>query len=395
MKMFIVKVFATYSVLLFVLGEEPEIQVSITQGLDAILPCMINFNSYNPAQFKVIWTGRSDEYLSINESVIADHRKFRVSHPYPNEWNLQVLGVRSSDAGKYKCQVNSDPVQTKYVVLHVNVPPRISSPERAEVKEGELLLIHCNVTGIPPPNVTWYKDGKELMQYSGEVLMIEQTVRGDRGVYTCKAKNGIYPEDTEDITVDVFYLPSVHVHTSRIGQYRYKPAVLECLVVANPLETVTWYKNAKPLRDNWKYKSEDVSQSDGSVWHSLSIIYLDRTDFGDYVCMATNKVGSASAVISVLEMVTTTVMTTSSSQETPSTPKPDDKEITTALTYIVTSSPISTTSSKTINVPDKTDSPQNGGNTDNLVVVPKSSSNSSRVCHVILLFCILGAKVGL
>lgn len=50
--------------------------------------------------------------------------------------------------------------------------------------------------------------------------------------------------------------PTVHLSTDRISQYRHKSVVLDCHVTANPVEEVTWYKNANELVTNWKYKLE-------------------------------------------------------------------------------------------------------------------------------------------
>lgn len=410
MMIFVAKVLTIFGIVfMLVLGGEPEmqtgeIQITITQGLDAILPCLINFADVSSAQlgkYKVLWSDETGRYISVDVKVMADQRKYQVLHDVPNEWNLKIKGVRSSDAGKYKCQVNSIPVQTQYVILHVNVPPRITSSETVSVKEGDQLIIYCNVTGIPKPTVTWSRDGKDFLDQRGEMFMQEKTVRTDSGLYRCEADNGIEPSDSEDIIVDVHYTPEVYVRTSRINQYRYRTIILECIVTANPQETVTWYRNGNALGNNWKYKaeatkyeSEKFSQADDSRLHSLHITYLDRHDFGDYLCMAVNSVGTASGIITVNELFSTTLP--------PTTPKPTTttsakvkQETSTSVTYIVdpgsTTTRPSLSSPKSETIPDTTGLPGNSGQKDKIVVAPDSSSVTFRVAFPMLLLhvCVL------
>lgn len=355
---------------------EPEMEitrqfkVTITQGKTVILPCIVSFANVDDddrLKYSVFWTNHKRTVITMNQIVQGDHRKYLLSHPYPNEWNLKIIRVRSSDSGEYRCQVNSDPVQTKTVTLVVHVPPRISSPESVEVKESDQLVVYCNVTGDPTPTVSWYKDNKKLEEHSSEMLVIEKAARNDSGIYRCKAENGIQPADIEDITVDVLYAPTVHMSTNEISQFRYKAIVLDCKVIANPKETVTWYKNGNPLRSNWKYKLENYEQSGGSQTHSLTINYLERLDFGDYVCLAVNKVGTASQVVTVTEISTTT-MIEKLERTTPVNDKGQDK--TTRTTTLKSSSGRMTLSSTSRNVLDNT--PRDG----ELVEVPDNASKS-------------------
>lgn len=63
---------------------------------------------------------------------------------------------------------------------------------------GETVKFDCRVCGTPTPEVTWWKDGKELVagekyefKCEGQIftLIIRDTMPEDRGVYTCQAHN--------------------------------------------------------------------------------------------------------------------------------------------------------------------------------------------------------------
>ena len=47
-----------------------------------------------------------------------------------------------------------------------------SSPTRRVVLEGSNVTLHCNVTGNPPSNITWTKDGSPTVLHQGESLIM-------------------------------------------------------------------------------------------------------------------------------------------------------------------------------------------------------------------------------
>ena len=60
------------------------------------------------------------------------------------------------------------------------------------------MLLPCNVTGIPPPVVTWYKDEIEIQsrsnflsqfQLQGNNLVINNVTEDDAGYFKCRAQN--------------------------------------------------------------------------------------------------------------------------------------------------------------------------------------------------------------
>uniref|UniRef100_A0AAY5EU11 Titin n=1 Tax=Electrophorus electricus TaxID=8005 RepID=A0AAY5EU11_ELEEL len=97
---------------------------------------------------------------------------------------------------------------------------RFSAEKTLTIKAGENIKLSCNISGRPVPQVTWYKDGKELDKMLVDIttvigsssLFIRDADRENRGVYTIEAKNssGTKKEDvlTFTITVIVFGRPS-------------------------------------------------------------------------------------------------------------------------------------------------------------------------------------------
>ncbi|GFS18237.1 opioid-binding protein/cell adhesion molecule [Elysia marginata] len=98
--------------------------------------------------------------MSHADSRLIDDSRISVERGHPSVWNLLIREVRHNDSGTYECRTNTDPIQTKKITLDVRVPPSIidtASTDELTVVEGNKITLICNVTGIPPPNVTWWQ----------------------------------------------------------------------------------------------------------------------------------------------------------------------------------------------------------------------------------------------
>lgn len=76
---------------------------------------------------------------------------------------------------------------------------RIIYPPEAQtiiVTKGHSLILECVASGIPPPRVTWAKDGSSVAGYNKtrfllSNLLIDTTSEEDSGTYRCMADNGV------------------------------------------------------------------------------------------------------------------------------------------------------------------------------------------------------------
>jgi len=65
-----------------------------------------------------MWVDKEGTQLSFGMDVSRPDR-YRVGHPYPRDWNLEILSVRTEDAGPYRCHIGTRPPVTKTVHLVV------------------------------------------------------------------------------------------------------------------------------------------------------------------------------------------------------------------------------------------------------------------------------------
>lgn len=62
--------------------------------------------------------------------------------------------------------------------------------------KGQRLVLECVASGIPTPQVTWAKDGRDLRYLNNthfllSNLLIDAVGEDDSGTYACQADNGI------------------------------------------------------------------------------------------------------------------------------------------------------------------------------------------------------------
>lgn len=84
--------------------------------------------------------------------------------------------------------------------LPTPVPPQITGPReppaQVSVVQDEEATLECNVTGKPPPRVTWQRDGQPVgaapglrLQNQGQSLHVERAQAAHAGRYSCLAEN--------------------------------------------------------------------------------------------------------------------------------------------------------------------------------------------------------------
>ncbi|XP_052788716.1 opioid-binding protein/cell adhesion molecule homolog [Mya arenaria] len=359
-----------------VFGLEPIIDMDVDNVTvkvtdTAILPCAIDFMGGH----KVVWTDQWSTLLTLDDRRIIDDPRVSIVRPYKRDWNLHIWNVTYEDQGPYDCQVNSDPIQSKRVMLNVLVPSEIvdilSSRDRT-VLEGSTAILVCTVTGVPTPEVSWYKlpyEGQSsarerldlkpglyrgiytcaytvrqtVIGKAGELLFIHNISRFCDGTYECVAYNGVDPAVTRRMKVFVEFRPEVNMLTKHIGQYVGRDTVLYCEVVANPHGVMVWKKDRRDidLMNKEKYTVDYYNGNIGTFKKTLilQIHNIQVEDFGKYVCFARNSIGQnkESMILydySVHDSPPTIMPETSviepfakAPSKTPTTQKPDDIEI--------------------------------------------------------------------
>ncbi|XP_076297127.1 Down syndrome cell adhesion molecule 1 isoform X44 [Lasioglossum baleicum] len=159
-----------------------------------------------------------------------------------------------------------------------------------EVPSLTNVVIFCPAQGYPVPSFRWYKfiEGstrrqpvqlnERVRQVSGTLIIREARVE-DSGKYLCIVNNSVGGESVETVlTVTAPLAAEIEPSTQTIDFGR--PATFTCNVRGNPIKTISWLKDGKPL---------------GLEDHVLRIESVKKEDKGMYQCFVRNDQESAQA----------------------------------------------------------------------------------------------------
>lgn len=137
--------------------------------------------------------------------------------------------------------------------------------------------------------------------YNGNVLSMHSINKEDRGTYYCFADNGVGKGDKRNINLEIEFSPVITVPRPKLGQAIHYDMDLECHIEAYPPPQIVWVKDEFLLSNNKNYKISNFNTADEFTDSTLRIVTLDHKKYGDYVCKAVNKLGSAEASIHLYE----------------------------------------------------------------------------------------------
>ncbi|XP_077149784.1 brother of CDO [Ranitomeya variabilis] len=330
--------------------------VRTSAGAMASVPAIVTLANLQDFKFD---TQHDIEVDEGNTAVIAcnvpeSHPKAQVRYSVKQEWletsrdnylimpsgNLQIVNATQEDEGTYKCAAYNPVTQeVKTSVSSERLRVRRSTAEAARiiyppvaqtiiVTKGQSLILECVAGGMPPPKVSWAKDGADVSgqnktRFLLTNLLIEATSEEDSGTYTCTATNGIGDGGLAFIfyNVQVFEPPEVDMESSQQMVTWGQSAKFTCNVRGNPQPSVVWLRNAMPLLPSSRHK---ISR------RILRVTSVGPEDDGIYQCVAENEVGSAQTLTFLMTSRTGALPNLESERDTfPPTalPIPDDKHL--------------------------------------------------------------------
>ncbi|XP_076280833.1 limbic system-associated membrane protein isoform X4 [Lasioglossum baleicum] len=175
-------------------------------------------------------------------------------------------------------------------------PPTVHSvPEngKLEVHLGEEVDMACVAKGVPLPIISWKnKDGEIPFLYDRSHLRFHAENPNNAGRYTCVANNDVGEPATATIELYIRYKPRIEMAKTWMHAPPGIRVQLNCGVAAWPEATVEWFFNNRSV----KYSSRIVKHNSAGD-HSLVIRNVRTTDYGFYLCRASNSLGITEAAV--------------------------------------------------------------------------------------------------
>lgn len=125
----------------------------------------------------------------------------------------------------------------------------------------------------------------------------------DRGTYYCVADNQVSKGDRRNVNLEVEFAPVISVPRPRLGQALQYDMDLECHIEAYPPPAIEWVKDEIQLSNNQHYSISHFATADEFTDSTIRVITIEKRQYGDYVCRATNKLGQAEAKVNLFETV--------------------------------------------------------------------------------------------
>ncbi|KAM8927903.1 basement membrane-specific heparan sulfate proteoglycan core protein [Pelodytes ibericus] len=278
-------------------------QLTVQRGQPAEFRCTA---SGNPTP-TVEWTGGQNGALSSRAIVQGGILRFTSTEP--------------SDEGQYTCHVRNSVGQhlaRADLRIHSGSLPDVQvSPERTEVREGDIVRLYCRAGGSPAATISWRKQDGNLppqalssfgflhfrssslealrrriqeLQARTErsdisTLVIPSITVADAGTYLCVGTStaGSSQAKIEVIVIRASVVaPALRIEPSSDTILEGQSVELNCVASTHPNAVVTWHRSGgHPLSPN--------HQVYGS---RLRILQASTADSGEYVCRVSNGFGT-------------------------------------------------------------------------------------------------------
>ncbi|XP_014233569.1 lachesin-like [Trichogramma pretiosum] len=276
--------------------------------------CSVQYSQDYPVLWIKLTKNREDQLpISTNTALIIRDSRFALrSDSSSSTYTLQIKDIQETDAGFYSCQIlisTSSRISAE-VELQVRRPPTINdnSTRSLVVSEGQPIQLECYAVGFPVPRISWRRENNAILPtggsiYRGNTLKIAAVRKEDRGTYYCVAENGVGRGARRNINLEIEFAPVITAPRPRLGQALQYDMDLECHVEAYPPPGITWHKDNVQLSNNQHYSISHFATADEYTDTTLRVITIEKKQFGEYICKAANKLGSAETRVELFETI--------------------------------------------------------------------------------------------
>ncbi|KAH9490877.1 hypothetical protein Btru_034171 [Bulinus truncatus] len=252
-----------------------------------------------------------------NDNVISPGTEDR--YKIMTDGTLMIEDTQDSDKGFYECMARNsagmtkaNKVELRYLNDEAVVPKFMETPKDISVIDGDDVLLPCQASGRPTPDITWLYNSEPLIsnirmrKLANGSLSITNIRVSDAGQYECKAENSIQ-KISSAANVRVLVRPVIITSPTNARVHLGATVSFNCEARGDSQPVLIWTKDGSPLQNNGRYEL----LRNGEV---LRINNALASDQGTYTCKAENAAGSVT-VSARLQLIESSVPSFSQSTE--------------------------------------------------------------------------------
>jgi len=219
-----------------------------------------------------------------------------------NALRLQVQDVPSGDKDTYVCTAHNflGSVSTTGQLQGEGV--RVVAEPGLDVAEGAPLNLSCRLAGGPGPmgnsTFAWFWNGQRLPVEPGPTLVFAHVARAQAGAYHCQAELPSGATTSAPVMLRVLYPPKMPTMTVFVEPEGGIQGILDCRVDSEPLASLSLHLGSRLVASSQPHGAP--AEPHIRVTATANALRVDMeelrtSDQGEYVCFASNALGSASA----------------------------------------------------------------------------------------------------
>ncbi|KAK0397324.1 hypothetical protein QR680_002087 [Steinernema hermaphroditum] len=217
---------------------------------------------------------------------------------------LTIHAIELHDEATYQCSVSqfgrnavSAPAFGNAVRVVVHVEPTISTPPQQSLEYvtlGSPFKTECEASGVPPPDISWTKNGRIVSQNA--TLSFDKIDSADQGEYICLAVNS---EGKTESSLSLHFSKSAEIDFPLSNKTSIEGSNVQfyCHASAQPSTVVyLWQYEGNPV------KTTEIGLRSKIQEGNFVLNRIRRTDQGWYTCEASNGFGPASSSMAYLDV---------------------------------------------------------------------------------------------